>query len=223
GREFLLDLLKGNFILAASGMARKECYERVSYFPEDMPYGGDWYLWCMYALNYDVAFFAEPMVNYRVHDLAMSTVLSKSDMRKIFNDIIGLPTRMRREGERIGDMAIVDRCRETVIGQYAEFLASKEIRNRKSRITLDEFEASLARFASSREEQNQIRCRVFCLAGDRFCWQQEFQESAAMYRRALSIRPFMPEVWLKLALLKSGTLGVKVREWLAAVRQAASV
>jgi hypothetical protein len=223
GREFLLDLLKGNFILAASGMARKECYEKVSYFPEDMPYGGDWYLWCMYALNYDVAFFAEPMVNYRVHDLSMSTVLAQKDMRTIFGDIIALPTRMRREGERLADKAIVDRCRETVIGQYAECLASKEIRDRKSRITLEEFEASLTQFALLREEQNEIRCRVFCLAGDRFCWQQEFQESAGMYRRALAIKPFMPEVWLKLALLKSGSVGAKLREWLGEARKMANV
>lgn len=223
GREFLLDLLKGNFILAASGMARKECYEKVSYFPEDMPYGGDWYLWCVYALNFDVAFFAEPMVNYRVHDLSMSTVLAQKDMRTIFADIIELPARMRREGERIGDAAIVARCRETVIGQYAECLASKEIRDRKSRITLDEFEESLARFAPSRQEQQEIRCRVFCLAGDRFCWQQELQESASMYRRALVIKPFMPEIWLKLALLKSGNLGAKVRQWLGEVRHVANV
>ncbi|HEX7287872.1 MAG TPA: glycosyltransferase [Candidatus Angelobacter sp.] len=223
GRTFLLDLLKGNFVLAASGMARKECYEKVSYFPEDMPYGGDWYLWCIYALHYDVAFFAEPMVNYRVHDLAMSTVLSKSDMRKIFHDIIELPTRMRREGDRIGDARIVARCRETVIRQFGECLSSKEIRDRKSRITLNEFEEALSRFTSSREEQQEIRRRVFCLAADRLCWQQDLHESAAMYRRALAIKPFTPEVWLKLALLKSGTLGARVRQRLGEVRHVANV
>ncbi len=223
GREFLVDLLKGNFILAAAGMARKECYEKVSYFPEDMPYGGDWYLWCVFALNFDVAFFAEPMVNYRVHDLSMSTILAKKNMRAIFADIIELPLRMRREGERIADAAIVSRCRETAIGQYAECLASKEIRDRRSRISLAEFEESLARFASLPQEQQEIRCRVFCLAGDRFCWQEEFGDSAAMYRRALAIRPLMPTVWLKLALLKTGNVGAKVRQLLGEVRHLANL
>jgi len=223
GREFLLDLLKGNFILAAAGMARKECYEKVSYFPEDMPYGGDWYLWCVFALNFDVAYFAEPMVNYRVHDLSMSTILAKKNMRAIFGDIIELPARIRREGERIGDPAIVSRCRETVIGQYAECLASKEIRDRKSRITLAEFEESLARFAPSLQEQREIRCKVFCRAGDRFCWLEEFGDSAAMYRRALAIKPFMPEVWLKLALLKTGNVGAKIRQLLGEVRHFANL
>src|SRR5208337_4677214 len=40
GREFLLKLLKGNFVLAAAGMARKECYEKAGYFPLDIPYAG---------------------------------------------------------------------------------------------------------------------------------------------------------------------------------------
>lgn len=223
GREFLMDLLKGNFILAASGMARKECYEKVSYFPEDMPYGGDWYLWCVYALHYDVAFFAEPMVDYRVHDLSMSTIMAQKDMSAIFADIIGLPARMRREGERIGDAAIVARCRETIIRQYADCLASKEIRDRKSQISLTDFEESLSRFTDSTAEQREIRFQVFCGAGDRFCWQQALDESACMYRRALVLKPFSPNVWLKLALVNSGAVGTKIRNLLGGVRQLANL
>ena len=223
GREFLLDLLKGNFILAASGMARKECYEKVSYFPEDMPYGGDWYLWCMYALHYDVAFFADAMVNYRVHDLSMSTIMAEKDMRAIFADILGVPSRMRREGERIGNTDIVERCRETIIGQYADCLSAKEIRDRKSQISIKEFEESLAAFTDSVEEQREIRRRVLCGAGDRFCWDGRFAESASMYRRALALSPWMPSVWLKLALLKTGNTGARVRNMLGGVRRLASL
>jgi len=223
GRAFLLDLLKGNFILAASGMARKECYEKVSYFPEDMPYGGDWYLWCVYALHYDVAFFAEPMVNYRVHDLSMSTIMAQKDMSAIFADIIGLPARMRREGERLGDAGIVARCRETIIRQYADCLASKEIRDRKSQISLTDFEESLSRFTDSPEEQREIRFQVFCGAGDRFCWQQALGESACMYRRALVLKPFSLNVWLKLALVNSGAVGARIRNVLGGMRQLANL
>lgn len=222
GREFLLDLLKGNFILAASGMARKDCYEKVSYFPEDMPYGGDWYLWCVYALNFDVAYFAEPMVNYRVHDLSMSTIMASKDMAAIFADVIGVPSRLRREAERLGDDRIIARCRETVTLQYAECLASKEIRDRKSRISLEEFEKSLACFTSCLDEQREIRCKVLALAGDRLTWQQEFNDSAAMYRRALAIAPFAPIIWLKLALAKTGNFGAGIRYMLGAVRHIAA-
>lgn len=221
GREFLLDLLKGNFVLAASGMARKECYERVSYFPEDMPYAGDWYLWAIYAAHYDVAYFAEPMVDYRVHDLSMSTIMSKKDTAAIFNDYVGVPTRMRHEGERLRDAAIVKRCRETVTNQYAICLSSRVVRDQRTKISLQEFESSLARFTESPEEQRDIRWRVFCGAGDHCCWQQEYEDSARFYRLALGIRPFLPTVWLKLLLLKSGRFGAWLRDALGGVRQLA--
>jgi len=219
GRRFLLDLLKGNFILAPAGMARKECYERISYFPEDMPYGGDWYLWCVFALNFDVAYYAEPMVTYRVHNLSMSTMMAQGNGRGILRDIIAVPVRMRREGERIGDAAIVTRCRDTVIAQYAECLVAKEIRNQKLQLTLAEFEESLDRFSRAPGEHREIRWRVFCLAGDHSCWLGEFDDSAAFYRRALAIKRFSPTVWLKLVLLKGGNLGLKLRQLLGRLRQ----
>jgi hypothetical protein len=222
GRQFLLDLLKGNFILAPAGMARKECYERISYFPEDMPYGGDWYLWCVFALSFDVAYFAEPMVNYRVHDLSMSTMMAHGNRRGVLHDIMEVPVRMRREGERIGDPAIVARCRETLIAQYAECLVAKEIRNQKLQITLAEFDESLERFTGEPREHRDIRRRVFCLAGDHACWLGDLDVSATFYRRALVLKRFSPTVWLKLTLLKSGSLGLKFRHLLGGLRQMAN-
>lgn len=219
GREFLQDLLRGNFVLAPSGMARKECYEKISYFPEDMPYGGDWYLWCVFALHFDVAYFAEPMVDYRVHEQSMSTTMARKDMTAIFNDVIGVPIRLRREGERLSDPAIVKRCRETAITQYAICLSSREVRDQKSKISLVDFEKSLAQFTGSQAEQRHIRWRAFLGAADHCCWQQQYEESARFYRLALEIHPFLWTAWLKLALLKSGRFGYWIRETLGSVRQ----
>ena len=70
GHEFLKTLLGGNLILAPAAMARRECYERVSDFPVgvtwggkpiDLIWGGDWYLWCVFALFFDVGYMAEPI------------------------------------------------------------------------------------------------------------------------------------------------------------------
>jgi glycosyltransferase involved in cell wall biosynthesis len=219
GRRFLLDLLKGNFILAPAGMARRECYERISYFPEDMPYGGDWYLWCVFALNFDVAYFAEPMVNYRVHDLSMSTMMAQGNRRGVLSDIMEVPVRMRLEGERIGNLAIVARCRETMIAQYAECLVAKEIRNQRLQITVAEFEESLQRFAREPGEYREIRWRVFCRAGDHACWLGELDLSAAFYWRALALKRLSLTIWLKLALLKSGNLGLRLRQLLGVLRR----
>jgi glycosyltransferase involved in cell wall biosynthesis len=38
GHVLLKELLCGNKIVAASGMARRECYERISFFPLNMPW-----------------------------------------------------------------------------------------------------------------------------------------------------------------------------------------
>lgn len=218
GREFLLDLLKGNFVLAASGMVRKQCYQDISYFPEDMPYAGDWYLWCIFALHHDVAYFAEPMVNYRVHDLSMSNIMAQGNTFQITSDVMQVPTRIKHEAERMGAVTIVACCRVVIVDHYVGCLATRVVRGRKSRITLQEFEQALAEFSASQEEQREIRWKVFCRAGDHFCWQQEFADSKSMYRRALAIRPFMPLIWLKLLLLKSGGVGLRIREMLGGLR-----
>src|ERR1700731_2287847 len=55
GRVFLETLLYHNLVIAPAAMARREYYEKISYFvinpvwggaPIDLIWGGDWYLWC---------------------------------------------------------------------------------------------------------------------------------------------------------------------------------
>ena len=58
GRDLLRKLVKSNFIAQSSGMVRKACYEMVGVFAPDMPFAWVWYLWCLLALHYDVAYFA---------------------------------------------------------------------------------------------------------------------------------------------------------------------
>ena len=43
GHEVLRKLLSWNFVLAASGLVRRECYDKLGNFPLDMPWAGDWY------------------------------------------------------------------------------------------------------------------------------------------------------------------------------------
>jgi hypothetical protein len=81
GKAFLFKLLRGNFIIAASGMVRRVCYEKYGAFPLDLPYAGDWFLWCLFAVLYDVAYCAEPMVNYRRHELSMTNYLMSQRRR----------------------------------------------------------------------------------------------------------------------------------------------
>src|SRR5206468_243779 len=59
GEKFVTKLLQGNFVIAASGMVRRACYQKCGAFPLDLPFAGDWYLWMLFALSFDVAYFAE--------------------------------------------------------------------------------------------------------------------------------------------------------------------
>src|SRR6478609_6542390 len=60
GSVFLQKLLHYNLVLAPAALARRECYEKISLFPTnvvwsgvpiDLIWGGDWYLWCIFALH----------------------------------------------------------------------------------------------------------------------------------------------------------------------------
>src|SRR4051812_28740704 len=72
GHEFVERLVHWNSVWVPAVMARREAYERAGYFPLDLPFSGDWYLWCHFALHGDVGYLAEPMVNYRLHDANMT-------------------------------------------------------------------------------------------------------------------------------------------------------
>src|SRR5262249_30433106 len=52
GHAFVERLIRGNTILAAAGMVRRQCYDKVGMFPLDMPWGGDWYLWLAFAVHF---------------------------------------------------------------------------------------------------------------------------------------------------------------------------
>ena len=105
GLRFLKMLLNGNSVIAASVLVRRQCYEQISVFPltAEMKWSGDWYLWCVFALYYDVGYFAEPMVCYREHDLSMTTTLTQNAL----NDTcaagdIAVPWMIRQKAKELG-------------------------------------------------------------------------------------------------------------------------
>ncbi len=102
GRKLLATLVKENTIVAASGMVRKACYDSISLFPLDMPWGGDWYLWCVFALHADVGYLSEPMVCYREHELSMTNKLMDQDLDHCTWEDITLPWTMKRKVQERG-------------------------------------------------------------------------------------------------------------------------
>ncbi len=60
-------LVRYNKIIASSVLVRRECFERLGGFREDLFGSGDWEMWFRIALEYDIAFIDEPLTFYRVH------------------------------------------------------------------------------------------------------------------------------------------------------------
>jgi hypothetical protein len=219
GQRFLVtSLLKSNGVPAASGLVRRKCYQDLGCFPLDMPFAGDWYLWCLFALHYDVAYFAEPMVEYRKHSLAMTSTLSRQNIRACIDDDLALPTRIYREAECIAAREVMEACREQMAVQLGQYLSVSRIRGVDAQISIEDCERKLAVFARDPGEEIAIESSAFALAGDRFSLRNDFASASAMYARALKLRPVWPRLWIRSALIRAGRPGRFCIQTLAHIR-----
>jgi glycosyltransferase involved in cell wall biosynthesis len=60
-------LVRCNKIIASSVLVRRECFERLGGFREDLFGSGDWEMWFRIALEWDIGYIDEPLTMYRVH------------------------------------------------------------------------------------------------------------------------------------------------------------
>ena len=225
GRRFLAEIIiSGSTVVAPSGMARKECYEKVSFFPLDLPWGGDWYLWALFALHYDVAYFAEAMVNYRQHELSMTNALVSQQVRNCADSDVEVPRRILKKVEEAAATSLVRTCRTAIAMQYAKNLASRKYRSLASwhqyTMTLEEFKKSLRVVARDAQEAKFIRVGAYVAAADLCYWQDDFAQALNFYRLALGEDPSLVTVWTKYLLLRLGHVGIRFRASLLAFRQA---
>jgi glycosyltransferase involved in cell wall biosynthesis len=222
GRKFLAKrLIKGNAIVAASGMARKECYDKISLFPLDMPWSGDWYLWCVFALCFDVAYIAEPLVCYREHQLSMTTDLMNGKVEKCSSEDIAMPWIIKRRAEQLGHGRLSRYCLEAAAQEYARSIASKRYRAATSSVlTLEQFEQSLAKNAGAEQERELVRGRVYAGLADHSYWKGDLAMARRLYSRALERDPWMVRIWAKRLLLSCGDLGALFRKGFGRLRRA---
>jgi len=219
GHDFLLTLLNSNSVAAPAGMVRRECYEKLGAFPLDMPWGGDWYLWCLFALHFDVAYLAEPMVNYRVHELSMTNKLMSTAPRLCTNDDLALQWRIKQKAEEAGAHAIVKRCRHMIAYEYARNMDLRRYEGGGSRMTEEEAAGSVRQLANSRREERLIRARIHACLGDQFFWRSEAGAAWRSYLHGLRHDPTMLGVWAKCFLLALGGLGTRVRRRARGLRE----
>lgn len=208
GRTFVKEeLLEYNTVLAASGIVRRECYEEISVFPLDMPYAGDWYLWCVFALYFDVGYFAEPMVCYREHDLSMTNILLQGNIEKCSADDVALAWAIKKKAEEAGYRQLSRDFLREVANKYARCTVSRRYRDSNWFMTLDQFEESLCRHTSSETERNWVRARVYTGIADGFDERGELRLARQFYLAALLKDPSMAKVLVKWVLLALGRPG----------------
>jgi len=221
GRIFLTRLLDGRGILSPSVMVRRECYEKVSMFPLDLPHQGDMYVWCKWALRYDVAYFAEPMVNYRLHAASLMAVMKRKSPEVMIHDEFEVLWPTKWEATALGYHALADRCDSFIAAKYVQYLASLLYPDKRVAcvLTMAECEDSIRRYARNARERKRVRARVYAGLGDEHYWHGDYHHALDCYARALAEDPRLPKIWLKRILVLSGSVGAGLRQSAFAIRR----
>jgi glycosyltransferase involved in cell wall biosynthesis len=218
GHEFLHILADSNCVIAASALVRKSCYQELGAFPLDLPYAGDWYMWCLLALHYDVAYFAEPMVSYRIHEQSMTSELKSARGRVCLKDDLAVLWRIKDKAKEAGFAATANTFRQRIAYEYASHVGGTKCSIPGALMTLEECEASLNRFAADAAEGRWIRARMYAFIAEACFRNQEFSRTLEFYRRGLREDPWMPKVWLKRLLLHTGSMGIRLKQQAFAAR-----
>jgi glycosyltransferase involved in cell wall biosynthesis len=211
GHAFLKRLLCSNCVLAPSGLVRRECYERLGAFPLDMPWAGDWYLWCLFALHYDVGYFGEPMVCYRKHELSMTTKLFRESVSACCEEDVRVPWTIKQKADEAGFKSVSGYCLDAVAQIYARSIATKRYGMNNPFLTFAEFEHSLSLNTTAETEKRRVRARVYAGVGNKYYFDGKLSTANEYYNKALALDPWMTSVQAKRLLLALGPLGEYVR------------
>ena len=217
GKLFLRKLLNCNIVVAASAMARKKCYVDLSMFPLDLPYAGDWYIWCLFALHHDVAYIAEPMANYRQHSQAITNLLKKEDNQILFQDCISVLMRIREAASAIGQDSISGLCEQQVARSYAEKITSGT--ETRPDLVIDELKALISSLTIDQFTLDRIVSHCYRQLADYYYTCGNNYEAKKYYRAAMQSNRRSIEAVLKFVLLNLGKVGIPLRTALSALRK----
>jgi glycosyltransferase involved in cell wall biosynthesis len=219
GHDFLKKLLLSNVVLTPSVMVRRECYEKVSLFPEDMPWAGDWFLWCLFALYYDVAYFTDRMLCYREHHVqSMTHILSRARLEACAAEEISIPWFIRKKALEAGFLSIAKVCLAGVARTYGRIMASERFVNSACFMNFDQFEESVRKQITSEPEMQWVRARAYASIANELYWRGELSSARKYYREALKKDVRMPSVYVKQLLLSLGKKGDYIRRTILSSR-----
>jgi hypothetical protein len=206
GPELLERLVYWNNIWVPSVMARRESYERAEYFPLDLPFSGDWYLWCHFALQGDVGYLAEPMVHYRLHDANMTNGYA-ARVELVIAQEAEVRWRIKRLAEAAGLDRLAQKCRAAIAGTYLTRTFGHPERATIERDAMIAFEALLQRYCSTESERAAMRALLEVARGDSLVERSDFADARRHYRRAIAYNTWESRAWAKYALSYLGRQG----------------
>jgi glycosyltransferase involved in cell wall biosynthesis len=227
GHVFLKTLLLSNLVLAPAAMARRECYEKLSFFPinpvwssvpVDLIWGGDWYLWCLFALHGDVGYFSEPMVCYREHDFSSTSVITKENLENCFLAEMAVLWKIKQRAAEVGSRDLSRTCLQAIAYEYANHLAGRKYRSATSTVTMAQFEESLCRHTATEKERQWVRARVFAEMAAIFQARGDVASASDWYDAATRIDRRLMKVQAKKVLLSLGKPGEYLRRSLQRFR-----
>ncbi|MBO0721956.1 MAG: glycosyltransferase family 2 protein [Blastocatellia bacterium] len=156
GREIVRYAAYSCPILSPTALVRRECYTRISMFQENQPRTSDWYLWAMFAMKYDVGYFAEPMVYYREHTTNMELTM-KAEQPALFyeQDLLTIWT-LKDEAQKAGIEGLSEDFQRSIADAYTKKLISTKVEGWQYGRTWDDALREIKDHAANSEEVEEI-------------------------------------------------------------------
>jgi len=209
--SFFIRLIEFNCISMSSVMIRKQCLEKTSLFPLDLLFASDWHLWCMLALYFPVAYFAEPMVCCRFHEESLTSLYYQDHARICIGDELTVLWRVGRQAELAGMLTQRDACDKALVTRAVRRLEAG-MKGDVPCMSEAEFEEILQNRIPDVNSIREIRAAVYTSLADQLYSGGQYPQAAQSYRLGLSARPGRLKTWAKYLLLHTGALGIRIRQ-----------
>jgi glycosyltransferase involved in cell wall biosynthesis len=219
GPSFLMRLIQGDCVVLSSAMVRKECYEEFGMFSLEMPHANDWYLWCVLALHYQVAYLSEPLVFVRMHEESLTSAFNQGGNPLCVIDELTVLWRVARLAELAGVISHRSDFNASIALMGGRALTYGPRGSARPGLKESDFEALLRQHVKDSKDEQDIRARVHMVVGDEEFWHGQNKKAAQAYWLALKLRPWWMAAWAKYLLLRTGGLGLYIRRFILDTRE----
>jgi glycosyltransferase involved in cell wall biosynthesis len=219
GPSFLARLIQGDCVVLSAAMVRKECYEKFGMFSLEMPHANDWYLWCVLALHYQIAYVSEPMVFVRVHDESLTSTFNQGGSPLCVIDELSVLWRVARLAELAGVISHRRAFNASIATMAARAMTYGPRGNARPGLGEADFEALLQQYVKDSEDEKDVRARVYQVKGDEEFWHGQHKKAEEAYWSALKLRPWWIRCWMKYLFLRTGSVGLYIRQFILDLRE----